>query len=302
LEKVLVTGGSGYIGSNLLPALEGEGYEIHSLQRSAREVSGTNIHIADVTDYVKTADIVHKVKPDSVIHLAASGFNYAKKETLDDLIRVNFTATMKLAEACMALPEPPKFVYPTTYMECQGSEKPISADCQLVPQSEYALSKSLSTNYLLYATRAGLLDATILRLFSVYGKNDLKFRFIPSIFDAMMRGKSIETTSLSQKRDFVYIDDVVSAMLCAIRAKGSKATLYNVGSGKATRLLDVAETIRGLFPDSKGKMMIGAKPDRPNEAPCYYADIYETERALSWKAKYGLKQGLLETKKALGTQ
>lgn len=292
MEKVLITGANGYIGSNLVSALQKEGsFELHLAAR-ARIVSPHKSYVFDITDFAALERVVNSVKPEIVVHLAATGFNYAKKEAFEELVNVNFTSTCKLARMCQALPGFQKFVYLTTYMECQGSKNAIASDGPLAPQSEYALSKSFSTSLLECLSRKGELNANVLRIFSVYGSGDRKFRFIPSLFEALQNNRVVETTSLKQKRDFVLIDDVVQAIICSMKKGKTPRTTYNIGHGKATALLDVALKIQELYPKSKGEIRIGAKPDRQGEAPVYFADISKTKSDLGWAPECGIDEGL----------
>ncbi len=297
MEKILITGASGYIGSSLIPLLEKEkGFELHLLSRTPIR-SSHRVHVADISDTAALSRILSSVQPHYVIHLAATGFNYAKKETLDELVAVNFTATKTLADSCRAQAQFKRFIYLTTYMECQGTGRAIKADDAIVPQSDYAKSKSLASEYLSGLVGEKKIDAVCLRIFSVYGLNDRPFRFIPSIFDAMKNGKSVDTTSLKQKRDFVFVEDAARAIISAIRVSRPASPVYNVGSGQPTALLDVANKIKALYPDSKGSINTGAKPDRPGEAPCYFADISRTVKELGWKPQVSLDEGLARTKK-----
>jgi UDP-glucose 4-epimerase len=294
LEKVLITGANGYIGSNLASALDKTDYELHLLSRS-KSNRDKHAYVADITDHLKIGKIVTEVKPEIVIHLAATGFNQAINLNLDELINVNFLATKNLIETSRKM-QVRRFIYATTYMECQGSQKAIRSDDMMRPQSEYALSKSLSTDLLISFSKVHGFDSTVLRFFSVYGKNDLKFRFIPSVFDALMNNKILETTSLRQQRDFVYITDVIEAIINSVEADKTSQIIYNVGTGQPVPLMDVAQKIKLLCPESKGEIKIGAKPDRPNEEMCYFADISGTSRDLRWAPRYSLDMGLKDTK------
>ena len=297
MEKVLITGANGYIASNLIPLLSRKNYELHLAVRS-NPIKDYNSYVLDIRNSGALEDVVNKVKPNYVIHLAAVGFGNVNLP-LEEMIDINFTATRKLAECCQKLPDFNKFIYPSTYMECQGSKLPIKPTDMLIPQSPYALSKSLSTNLFLHLSKTGKLNVNVLRFFSVYGLNDLGFRFIPSLFNAMINDEEIETTSLTQKRDFVYIRDVVALILLSLRKKTTSDVIYNVGNGKAVALRDVASEIKNLFPKSKGKIKIGAKPGRQNEDMCYFADISKTRDEFNWKPKYTIHNGLNETFKSL---
>lgn len=298
-ERILITGAKGYIASNLILQLEKEGYDLYLLERTSSGKDTGRYHPVDIDDHASLQKAMEEAQPNVVLHLAATGFNYEKKQTIDDLINTNFIATSKLAQFCQAIPDFRKFIYLTTYMECQGYDRAIKPDDMIVPQSEYAFSKSLSTNLLVYLSKSGRMNANVLRLFSVYGLDDRPFRFIPTLFDTMINGKSTDTTSLSQKRDFVFIKDVVDAIVHTIKKNKTSDVVYNVGNGKPTPLSEVARKIMALYPNSKGRINIGAKPDRPNEAQCYFADISRTEKEFGWKPKYDLDAGLSQTSELL---
>jgi len=297
VEKVLITGANGYIGSNLVKLLEKQGdFELHLASRA--KIEGQHSSYAfDITNHSRLEAVVGEIRPSLVIHLAAIGINRAKNDAPESLLDVNFRSTFSLARMCKGLPDFRKFIYLTTYMECSGSEKPITPDSPLCPQSHYGLSKSLSTSALNYMSRSGELNANVLRVFSAYGMDELKggYLFVPLIFDALINNKVIETTSLRQKRDFVYIKDVVDAILHSMKKERTEGAIFNVGSGKPVALAEVASKIMKLYPDSKGRIDIGKKPERPGEAPEYFADISKTRDEFGWQPKYTLDEGLKET-------
>jgi nucleoside-diphosphate-sugar epimerase len=132
------------------------------------------------------------------------------------------------------------------------------------PVSPYSLSKYTAEQIVqTYATLYGI-PYTILRLFNFFGENMSEDFFIPQMVNSLQRGEDFLMTAGAQMRDFLYIDDVTEAMVFAASNSAARNELFNVCSGKGTRLADLAADVN-RFLDSKARVISGALPYRENE-------------------------------------
>lgn len=296
--NLLVTGGAGFIGSHIVDALLGEGHEVgvldnlsaggsHHLNASARFLQ------ADILS-PEAAKFVREFRPEAVIHHAAQiDVQTSLKQPLLDA-QVNILGTIAILELCRELGVR-KFVYASS-AAVYGSPRylPVDEKHPLQPLSFYGISKHTPEHYIeAYSALHGL-GYTILRYANVYGiRQDPKGEGgVVSIFvDRLLNGKTpVIFGDGEQTRDFIYVKDVVSANLAAVRQTGSG--LYNVGRNEQTSVNELLRTMCDLL----------GRPFAPEYREPRAGDILHScldNRAamaeLGWKPQYGLREGLKET-------
>jgi UDP-glucose 4-epimerase len=297
--RTLVTGGAGFIGSQLSRRLLGQGHTVVILDnlstgRAENVPDDASLIEADVAD-PHTLDRLVDPRFDVVCHLAAqsSGSRSADLPYLD--FQTNAASTLLLSNWCLAQGIP-RFVYASS-MAAYGNQ-PVEAVAETAvcqPISYYGVSKLTSEHLLGLASSRGLC-VTSLRMFSVYGPGqDLGnlHQGIVSIFLAyLLEGVAVPVTgSLERFRDLVYIDDVVDAWLSVLARPQTPATAYNLGTGRPTTVRDLlAALIRalGLPPTHPIRELAGS----PSDQFGLYADVTRAKADLSWTATVALDEGL----------
>jgi len=314
--RVLVTGAAGFIGSHLTDALLAEGDEViavdnltsgalANLSEARRASTGKfSFHRVDVTSNVM-ADLIKRQKPQVICHLAAQVD--VRKSVSDPVFdaSINILGTLNILEGA-AEAETEKIVFTSSggciYGEPEAARLPVTEDQvfwpEAMPESPYGVSKKVALDYLRYYKAVKGVDYTALALANVYGPRQepasevgLEGQVVAIFCRRMLANRP--TTIYgdgSQTRDFVYVDDVVSAFLAA-RTKGS-GELINIGSEEELSVNDLHASLVELTGTSFEAVNA---PARPGELQRIYVDNSKAADVLGWRPTVGLDEGLKQT-------
>lgn len=299
-ESILIIGGSGFIGANLTRTLLRNYSNIHiiikdnyNLWRLSDIGSQLHIYICDILDQKKLTKLVKKINPYAIINLATYT-KYRDQKDFEKMIDVNIRGLAHLLKASRTIPYK-IFVNTGSSSEYGNKSKPMKETDALNPISFYAATKASGTYLCSAFSREFKKSIVTLRPFSVYGPYEMPDRFIPTITKALIKGLPIKVTGGKERRDFIYIDDVVSAYIHALK-KGAKLAgeVINIGTGKE---YTNDEVIKILFTVAQKKVPIkkGAFPTRLWDSNHWIADRKKAQKLLGWKPKKSLKEGLLAT-------
>ena len=294
-DRVLVTGGAGFIGSFVAERFARDGFEVRILDdlssgSRANLRPGWRLLEADVGDAAAVDAAVAGCR--AVVHLAAFTSVPESFERFEACYRINVRGTFHVLEAC-ARHAIPKLAFASSsavYAERPDAPK-TEADCP-EPISPYAVSK-LEGEHLLDAFGAARgLASVALRFFNVYGPRqpaDSDYAAAVPIF--LQRGLRGETLTVygdgHQTRDFVFVEDVADAVFRAALAPATG--VFNVGSGEPTEILTLADEIAKLTGGPPGHRF---EPLRPGDVRSSTADVARVAAALGWHAQTGLARGL----------
>jgi len=297
--RALVTGGAGFIGSNLVKHLCDGGHEvvvIDDLSSSGRsEIDPrAKLVVGDVGD----RELVEKLldKKDVVFHLAALGIISISLEKPEEAFRNNLMNGVRLLEA-MRKKGVSKIVYSSS-SSIYGEPKrnPVQEDDSKEPINPYGASKyTFEAALSAYAHSFGI-DAIALRYFNVYGPGDEQkpvTRAVPSWIQWALTGDTVWIHWGGQQvKDYIYVDDVCRANIVAANSKLKGFHAYNVGGGVGRKMLDIAMTIKKII----GKdLKIVDKGARPGDPDTLVADISKITKELGWKPEVDLETGLKKT-------
>jgi len=274
MARILVTGASGFIGKHLVPKLRDNHHDVI-------EANSRSGDIADEGTWQSFPQV------DVVIHLA--GRTFVPDSWLDSagFLKTNFLGTIAALEYCKN--NDARLVYLSSYLYGNPEKLPISESAPLYANNPYALSKKLTEEACQFYSDSFGVKITVLRPFNVYGPGQSELFLIPSIIDQTSLGDVIRVKDLEPKRDYVYIDDLVSAIIKAI-GLNQGFSVFNIGTGLS---YSVAELI-GLIQEIKGSKLtcISSEERRPDEILDCRADIAQATRCLGWKPETDLKSGL----------
>ncbi|WP_422123952.1 GDP-mannose 4,6-dehydratase [Planococcus sp. X10-3] len=300
--KVLVTGGAGFIGSNLTNELikdhEVVVFDNFSTGKIDNLDSSNNLTVieGDITDY----PFMNKVladKFDVIYHLAAIASVAASVEDPMYCNEVNFKATLNLLEQIRQNGFETKIVFASSAAVYGDNENlPLSESDAVRPLSPYAIDKYAAEQYVLNYAQLFNIDTCATRFFNVYGpKQDPKSPYsgvISILIDATL--DSNKEFSLygdgSQTRDFVYIDDLVNALTILGDSKEISGKVFNVGTGNSISLTNLIKSIESV---SNQKLEINNQPARNGDVKDSRADINRISE-LGYTTNFSIKDGLLE--------
>ena len=293
--RAAVTGGAGFIGSHVVDALVARHDDVHVIDNFAtgrrENLNGSaTLHEHDIRKPL--GPLFDEIRPELVVHLAAQAdVGTSVAQPLVDA-EVNVLGTVNVLEA--ARPHGAQVVFSSTggaiYGEC---ERPAREDDERRPLSPYGTAKLAAEEYLamwnrLYATRH-----LALRFANVYGPRQLpKLEGgVVSIFvDRLRAGEQVTIFGDGeQQRDWIYVGDIVSAVLATIGRDGG---VFNVGTGEAT-------SVNELFAACRDVAGVDAEatyaPARAGDVVRSVLDVSHTERALGWRSQTSLAEGLALT-------
>ncbi len=305
--RTLVTGGAGFIGSNLTDALLARGDEVivvDDLSTGRREnlepglANGATLVEADIRDRAALEELMGREQPEVIFHLAAQ--IDVRKSIADPAfdVSINVGGTANVLEAARAAGTR-RIVFSSTggaiYGEGDGQQLPLAENAPLAPEAPYGQSKFAGEGYLALYERLYGLSTIPLRLGNVYGprQDPLGEAGVVAIFCGRLRDGKRPTVfgDGKQTRDYIYVGDVVSALLAAAEAETTGPV--NIGTGIETDVLELVSVL-GEFGGS-GDFEPEFAPPRTGEVQRISIDPARAERELGWQPQMALSEGLRVT-------
>lgn len=288
-KRALVTGASGYIGSNLVRHLLGLGWDVHIITRTDSnlkildsEVDAITVHQHDGTSR-DMVEILSKAKPEIIFHLASLFLAQHRTEEIEALISSNLLFSTQLVEAMT--------VTGAKYLVNTGTSWQHYNNEDYRPVNLYAATKQAFEDILAYYVDAHDLTATTLYLFDTYGPGDNRAKLIPLLWNAAVTQKSLSMSPGEQMIDLVHANDVVDAFVAAancVQSQVSKHTRYSVSSGVPMKLREIIKS----FDNASGlsvPVVFGVRPYRPREVMCPQVNYPPVP---GWKPKISFHSGI----------
>ena len=293
--RALVTGGAGFIGSNLVDALIERGDSVDvvdNLSSGKREnVNGqANLHVLDIREPLN--DLFTELRPDVCFHLAAQADVRVSIERPDYDAEVNVIGTVRVLEA--ARQAGARIVFSSTggaiYGECDEPATEASERCPLAP---YGTAKLSGEEYLLTYRRLYGMANVVLRFANVFGPRQDPNGEAGVVAIFLGRLRDGDTCHIfgdgEQQRDYVFVGDVVAA---ALRAAEVESGVFNIGTGRATSVLELYELCRKV---AGSELAAGHLHARAGELQRSVLDVGLAADELGWRPETSLEEGLRQT-------
>ncbi|MGB7922116.1 MAG: NAD(P)-dependent oxidoreductase [Pyrinomonadaceae bacterium] len=299
-DKVMVTGGGGFIGQHLVRALVQTGCRpVVVTRRSApcdalrRLEDGFRHEQLNLLEDESVRDFLRVERPTVIFHLAGTRRSDDGQNSSVACAEMNVSATVRLLdEATRAGVE--RVVIMGSADEYGDQQGALHEGLPLLPASAYAISKAAATRFAQAMHANDGCPVVVLRPFSVYGPWQPEHMFVAEAVACAVEGLPFRMTHGRQRRDLVYVDDVVRALLACARAPGIEGEVINIGSGRALPLRDVAALIWQLS-ESRAPLLMGARPAPAAETHDTWADITLARRLLRWEPQVEVESGLRAT-------
>lgn len=301
MGRYLITGGAGFIGSHVARSLLSDGHEVViadnlSTGKIGNVPKDVRFVECDLSE-PESMDLLPSGAYEAVIHLAAQSSGFIGQQNPYRDMQANVGSTMLLARWCLENGTS-RFIYASS-MTVYGprAEHPLDEDELCQPVAHYGASKLASENYLRVFQQDGL-KPTSLRLYNVYGPGQNLgnlYQGMASIYLAyLIKGEELPITgSLDRYRDFVFIDDVVSAIRTTLRHEQTPSMVYNVGTGKKTTVRQIVTVLmRALsLPEDHP---IRELPGTTGDLFGAVANIDRITKELDWRCRTSLEEGIGE--------
>ena len=303
MAKILVTGGLGLIGHNIVQRLEAQGHEVfitdirtnyglvpqaeldYLLEERRKKIATTRIHAVDIADQDGVDWLMQTYKPDTVLHLAS----FPRQK----VVNVNpQRGSQTMSEGLLNLLEAAKkhsvrkFVYISSSMVYGDFDNDVTEDAPCHPQGQYGIMK-LAGEWLVkdYARRTGM-GYIIIRPSAVYGPLDVEDRVISKFILTAMRGGAIKVNGANETLDFTYVDDAADGIVAATLSKHINRT-YNITKSHSKTLLEAAQLAVAIV----GKGVIEVR-DKDADFPSRGAlNIEAARRDLGFDPKVDIDEG-----------
>ena len=292
-----MVGGTGFIGYHLLKICKEKGWICTSIStkkpNSKRFLKKVNYIICDIS---KSQILRKKIKDnyDYVVNLGGHVDHTNKLKVLNshyigckNLVKILINTNIK------------SFVQIGSGMEYGTIKSPQKESLIQKPKkikSYYGKAKLLATNYLKEVYKKKKFPFTVLRLYQVFGpKQDLN-RFLPIVINSCLQNKKFPCTEGSQQRDFIYINDVTSAIIKSLRNKSARGEIFNIGFGKPLTIRKITQIVNKQI--GKGVPLYGKIKMRKDEVKKLYPNILKAKKKISWQPKVSFQKGLSRTIKS----
>lgn len=303
LYKILITGGSGFIGSALIPELIRQGHDVYSFERykPTRLLSkSVPTLFGNINFYESVLLAMDKVKPDVVIHLAAiatrGSYNY---DNWGEMLKTHLIGTANVAEASRRTAPRLKCFLFASSAEIYGNQErfPITEEAMPQARGPYTVGKISAELYLQYLYETNNFPTVILRAFNTYG-SILHGDVVNSIVSQMLKGGPVRLGNPDAIRDMLWIGDHINAYMTCLEKKGKAiGEIFNICTGRGLSVSEMVNIAREII-GYRGKIKWNTQPKRINEIRSLIGSSKKAEQKLGWNAKVTFEEGVSRIVKA----
>ncbi|MBI2966745.1 MAG: GDP-mannose 4,6-dehydratase [Bacteroidetes bacterium] len=272
-KKIVITGSDGFIGRVLTSKLIEKGYAITEFNLNHGDITKTNLDFPGI---------------DHIFHLAGKTFIPESWVNPVPFFEVNALGTLRILEFCRK--QNVSLTYISAYVYGIPRYLPVNEDHPVSPFNPYTHSKIVAEELCEFYRKNHKMKIAVIRPFNIYGPGQSDFFLIPLIIGQLLdkSKKFIELQDLSPKRDYLYIDDLIDALVLLFEK--NKFDTYNIGSGISYSVKEIADCI--FKQAGISKKIITANNIRKNEIPDVVADITKINRDTGWKPKISFEEGI----------
>ncbi|MBI5195860.1 MAG: NAD-dependent epimerase/dehydratase family protein [Nitrospirae bacterium] len=296
-DKILIAGGSGFIGRHLANRCSEYTPHITCLgltgnYRGQQKSRNMRFIQADIRNKRQLKSALRNKSFDYVFNLGGYIDHTPYLEDGRKIIESHFTGLMNLID-CLDVKKLKGFVQTGSSDEYGNAPAPQQEGMREKPISPYSFAKTASSHFIQMLSNTEGFPGVVLRLFLVYGPMQDGKRFLPHIIKACLKNCSFKISEGKQLRDFCYVEDVVEALIKAAVLPSAKGHIINVASGAPVSIRQVTEKVVRLT--GGGRPLWGAHQYRKGENMALYADISLAKNLLKWEPKVTFEKGLKET-------
>ena len=290
-KNILIVGGTGFIGYHLVKRCLKKNFEVScistKLPTKKNLFSKVTYLICDITNKSKL-----KKKITNNFNYVVNLGGYVDHSKLKKTFSSHYNGCVNIANI-FKNKKLDSFIQLGSGLEYGRKNSPQKENVNCSPISNYGLAKYKSSKYLLNLHRINDFPCTILRLYQAYGPNQKINRLVPMVIQSCIKKKKFPCTKGNQKRDFLYIDDLIDLIFKIFNNKNAKGEIINVGSGKPIKIKRLIELIRNS--SGGGKPEYGKIKMRKDEILNMYPNNTKAKKILKWEPKISINKGIKKT-------
>ena len=299
-KEVLITGGCGFIGSEIVKQLSLIGANVTILdnlssgkEKYIKKFSNVKLIIGDLVDYDLVKDVVKN--KEYIINTAALPFIPDSFHIPKKFFEVNVNGTINMALATIKEKKAKRFVHISS-SEIYGTAKytPMDENHPTTPQSTYAVSKLAGERVVFTMHKEHNFPAVIIRPFNSFGPNITQPYIIPEIISQIERSDVIKLGNLNAKRDLTYVSDTVNGIILSLVKEGIVGEVINIGSQRSYSIKDLVYLISDII-GKKVSIEIESSRFRPYDVDTLICNYERANKILGWKPEVTVREGLKNT-------
>ena len=290
-KNILIVGGTGFIGYHLVKKCLKKNLKVTCISThkptSKYKFQKVNYIICDIRNKKK---LKKKIKPqfNYVVNLGG----YVDHSKLKKTFTSHYNGCINIAEV-LKTKKIECFIQIGSGLEYGKNNSPQKENLKCFPQSNYGLAKFKSSQYLLNLYKKNNFPCTIIRLYQAYGPYQKFNRLVPLVIKSCLNNESFPCTSGIQKRDILYIDDLIDLIFKIFKNKKIRGQIVNAGSGKPIKIKQLIELIKKY--SKAGNPCYGKIRMRKDEILNMYPSIYKAKKVLNWRPKISIQNGIKKT-------
>jgi nucleoside-diphosphate-sugar epimerase len=294
-NKILILGGSGFVGKHLVNSFLLLGWEVTSVNYKKTfdyldKVTCIQMDLSIKSELYKIANTEY----DYIVNLTGY-IDHSNYFNGGQMIINNHLTTLYNIVNTISRKKLKRFIHIGSSDEYGNITAPQSESMQCLPFSPYSYSKFSATNFLLMLHLNEKFPVTIIRPFLIYGPGQDVSRFLPQLINACLnKNNHFQMTKGEQLRDYCYISDVINAIILIINSKKFIGDIVNIGSGIPISIKSVTELVCSIF-GVNHNFIIDTLPYRENENMALFADITKITNGIGWSPKITINEGLTLT-------
>lgn len=307
--KALITGGTGFIGSNLIKALIEKGWEVYVVIRKNSTIGYKKleriknikyIYVEELFSYYCKEDneslLQTQVIPqfDVCFHLASYGVDY-RQQDISEMINGNIKFTMDVLNFCKENRTKKVINTGSCFQYGINKGRKLTEEDKLNSQTYYSVTKVTAENMANIYAENNNINLITIRPFGVFGENEGLHRFIPQLMKSMVLNEKMDMTYGEQIRDYLYIKDLIEAYITLALKDVPKYEAYNICSGEEITIKEMALKALSISNNGSELFNFGTVPYRKNEAMYFVGDNSKIKKYTGWMPKYTLEEGLKRT-------
>ena len=298
--KVLLAGGAGFVGHHLSAALSQRGHEVFIADRFERERADHTHLILYLEEPDSIQAVLRTVKPDCIFHLAAQSSVARSWQSPESTLETNVIGSVRLFQAAAGIVPESRFIFIGSGEEygihC-SEDRPFTEETLCCPRNPYAVSKFSAGQILQLLAERYSMQFVHLRPFNHYGPFQREGFVVADFCAQIVRAeknqgsRTLRVGNLAAKRDFLYVDDVVSAYCLLAEAENYPHAVYNISMGKAWPIQSILDNLISLS-SVPLKVEVDAEKFRPVEVPVLTASHALIRQDFNWRPTIALETGL----------
>ena len=298
---ILIAGGSGFIGANLLRACLEERTDVIGTTFGSDPwrlvgIPAPNIAFLNIEEPTSVRSLLLRVRPKTIFDCVSFGA-YSFEEDADRIHTTNYLSLIHLLEAVSSLIEIDAYIHAGSSSEYGLNAAGPAEGALLQPNSHYAVSKAAAAHAIFYFGKIRRLPAVNLRLYSAYGPYEDSSRLIPVLCEKSLKGQLPTFANPNVSRDYVHVNDVVHAFVDASLNMSPELAggSINIGTGVKTTMAKLAELANRIL-EAKDEPRFSASEGRHWDVEDWFADFGMAKKLIGWQPKVSLEEGLVLTR------